>query len=137
MAKKLPLYQKADEICLAISRMGWPWAKDVAEYLARHLVADAKRPATAGKGSKKYSAEIRELIIAAIPPEVLHTPKATSITQERISLAGPEAYGLRREPDVETVRAAIVEARCRSRDSLINSRLSLRTLNLSSSSSST
>jgi hypothetical protein len=134
---KSKLYLQRDAIRIAVSRLGWPWAKDLAEYAYRHMEADAKRAQAAHKGPQQYSAGLRERIIACIPLQVLHTAEATERTLERISVGPPEALGFRREPDVETVRAAVVEARRRSRESVINSRLNLPALCLSSTSSTT
>lgn len=111
--KKPPLYLKREEIVRALRRRPDLWAQRLADYVDRHLEADERRAGTAHKGPQAYSAELRRRLVAAVEqvPRLLHEVSCAEVVLERIRRAGPEAFGLKREPDIESVRRAVDEVR--------------------------
>ena len=111
--KPPPLHLKREEIARKLRRMPDLWAQRLAHYVDRHLAADERRAETAHKGPQAYSAELRRKLVAAVEqvPRLLHEASCAEVVLERIRRAGPEAFGLKREPDIESVRRAVDEVR--------------------------
>lgn len=109
----MKLYRHAAEIDRALRRLPYVWASALADRIAPQLAADAKSAETAADRAREYSRQVQEGIISAIQFRLLHDPGCAQNTLDRIATVGSSNYGLRREPDIETVRAAVDVARQR------------------------
>ena len=110
---KRPLYHQREEIVRTLRRLPNLWARDLAARVDAQLAADERRAGTAHKGPQTYSAELRRRLVAAVEqvPRLLHEASCAEVVLDRIRRAGPEAFGLKREPDIESVRRAVDEVR--------------------------
>lgn len=113
--KRTPLYLKREEVVRKLRRLPDLWAQQLADYVDGHLAADERRAGTAHKGPSAYSAELRARLMAAVEqvPRLLHEPGCAEAVLERIRRAGPDAFALKRLPDVESVRRAVDDVRRR------------------------
>ena len=111
--KQRPLYRDRDDIVRKLRRLPDLWAQRLATRVDTQLAADEQRAQTAHKGPQAYSAELRRLLVVAVEqvPRLLHEPSCAEVVLERIRRAGPAAFGLKREPDIESVRRAVDEVR--------------------------
>ncbi len=111
--KRPPLYPHREEIVRVLRRLPNLWARDLAARVDAQLAADERRADTAHKGPQAYSAELRRKLVAAVEqlPRLLHEPSCAERVLDRVRRAGPEAFGLQRVPDIESVRRAVDEVR--------------------------
>lgn len=113
-----PLYADRHPILEAI-RTGSPVprADDVADLLERTLAVAERKAQNGPTNARNYSAKVEAGIASAIgwlAPGVLPANAIALRTQQvldRIARTGPEAFGLRKMPDIETVRRVIRKMR--------------------------
>ena len=102
------LLDRRDELLAQIQRGRVPaWAvAELRELVARAIEAWAGRAKAAGRRNAERSAAISAGIRNAAGALPRRTGVA-AVVQRRIAAKGPAAYGLKRLPDLRTIRAAL------------------------------
>lgn len=102
-----------------------PWGPSLVRAVETMLDANERRAAAAAKQTHSYSGDLRERIADAWPARLIGEPRAAAVVRQRIERIGPEKFGLRRTPDIATIRSVGRELEKLTREAVIESRFAL------------